>query len=1533
MASVSGKEKKERERILSRKGTTVNPTKPPEFGAPNPLDYVEQSLYESFKDSEKEFQDPLYDEQQKKERMDKGIDGHRVHIRSEPVIEVLSVSLCNLNQNDCTLNASNKDAWEIYGTVYVHDGMDHMGIGSNRIVFFHREEDVDDPEIIPLVGGALSLTGPDSVMSMVKPVIGIHLSDKLTGETLIFNYAPLLKTTDTAGQHHQLEQFHKITVPGTACSAEVEYLGLTFGVYAHVKVQLAKQQVVRSVSYEEDEEDEEYLDIYGTISAAYNLYYSENKVDCINLFEIKEDSDKSEKVRIRFPVTEITLSRSVVAVPAYSLLTIQMKLWDRAKNELIVEGSYDFETCNYPTNMIIVGQNCIDAKVTIHWREPFRLDEPLIKQHEFDPQESLSILPNSPSIPVFPVAEVFSVFIGRQNEEQLNLYGMVNFCSTYGVFNLFKRDKTDPVILSPGCNLLPLKGPGDALIPGDSFYVSVDLEDVEGRVSIKGLAHSSVGIDKHLSFWHDCLLCSVIRSVQEHSFAAIHYTVFSHALKATLKIRFLFNGEHSTQACCKIYGNLVVSYGEYGYETPYEKLYHRIVLFERLEEDVLEVPCKDFDMELLRPVVAVPHDSFLRIAINLSCQSSGLTQLLRDTKEFHVGSGVNGLIIEGDQVGINITIEWSCADFEVKMQETMANFSEKECEANSLSEKLKILEDKVQSYEEQVGEAALKAASLTEELHQSAAKVYSLESSNEELKKMIEEAEGKVAQSLSEKELLVETNSQLMNKVDKLQEFLNSADAEKEATSLQLASHMNTITELTEQHSRSFKQHSAAEARHSQAEEQLKETSGRLAEKEKEVEELGARLSTLESQVKAYEEEAREASGIAESRKVEIEQLKEIVATLDDKEAEIKELSEKLVALEGQVKKYEEEAHEAEGIAESNKVEIREMADKLSQKELEVTELKEKLASLEGQVKVHEEEAGQVSGIAESRKVQIEDLVEKLSQKEIEVKELNEKLTSLEEQLTVHKEAALEASGIAESRKSEIEQLQVSVEALAQKELEIKDLNEKISSLEDQLKKHQEEALEVSGIVESRKVEIEDLTEKLGQKEMEVKELNEKVISLEGQVTVHQDSAREASGIAESRKAEIEQLQVTVETLAQRELEIKELNEKLSSLEDQLKKYQEEALEVSGIAESRKLEVEDLLLKLQEQAKLADERQAQLGLVETRNEALAEANMKLTQDLALAETEQSDLQAKLSHALDEKEDIAAKCFLSDKANEELRQELTSEKERLQSEISAVLKESSQLHETIKEHQAVVVQLEEQLKEYRGKEDASKAEIDNLKVEITEKSALQARLKELEEQYQATEAQLKEEVKNLQTSATTREVDLTSQLEHHVQKLQDRDLLNERVLKLNEELQLAEANLTKLKEESSAKVSELEAAKSRTSEELDAKNKEIMLLGKKIEEFEQKLQKVVAASKQKVDESNADTKEGETEVRSRDIGSMISSPTKRKSKKSEKLSAQTSPSSSVVQTPTAEASSSMNIKFILGVALVSIVLGVILGKRY
>lgn len=79
-------------------------------------------------------------------------------------------------------------------------------------------------------------------------------------------------------------------------------------------------------------------------------------------------------------------------------------------------------------------------------------------------------------------------------------------------------------------------------------------------------------------------------------------------------------------------------------------------------------------------------------------------------------------------------------------------------------------------------------------------------------------------------------------------------------------------------------------------------------------------------------------------------------------------------------------------------------------------------------------------------------------------------------------------------------------------------------------------------------------------------------------------------------------------------------------------------------------------------------------------------------------------------------------------------------------------------------------------------------------------------------------------------------------------------------------------------------------------------------------------------------SPAEYKEG-LEVKSRDIGSAISTPSKRKSKKkSETTSAQTL-SSSETHTQTSEVSPLMNYKFILGVVLVSVIIGVILGKRY
>lgn len=84
-------------------------------------------------------------------------------------------------------------------------------------------------------------------------------------------------------------------------------------------------------------------------------------------------------------------------------------------------------------------------------------------------------------------------------------------------------------------------------------------------------------------------------------------------------------------------------------------------------------------------------------------------------------------------------------------------------------------------------------------------------------------------------------------------------------------------------------------------------------------------------------------------------------------------------------------------------------------------------------------------------------------------------------------------------------------------------------------------------------------------------------------------------------------------------------------------------------------------------------------------------------------------------------------------------------------------------------------------------------------------------------------------------------------------------------------------------------------------------------------------------------SSTEAKDG-VEIKSRDIGLSFSAPTKRKHKKNkdEATTTPTSrspPSSSETHTQTAEVSSISSLKIVLGVALVSVIIGIYLGKRY
>lgn len=151
--------------------------------------------------------------------------------------------------------------------------------------------------------------------------------------------------------------------------------------------------------------------------------------------------------------------------------------------------------------------------------------------------------------------------------------------------------------------------------------------------------------------------------------------------------------------------------------------------------------------------------------------------------------------------------------------------------------------------------------------------------------------------------------------------------------------------------------------------------------------------------------------------------------------------------------------------------------------------------------------------------------------------------------------------------------------------------------------------------------------------------------------------------------------------------------------------------------------------------------------------------------------------------------------------------------------------------------------------------------------------------------------------------------------------------------------------------------EREAALKHSIKELEAKNKEALHLNKQVKELEDKLQEAKAKMKVssysrssslhflekvlsclppnhvlQVASSAAESKDS-VEVNSRDIdGLTFSTPTKRTSKKKSETASVQVASSSSSATHT-EASPLANIKFVFGVALVSAIIGVILGKSY
>lgn len=822
-----------------------------------------------------------------------------------------------------------------------------------------------------------------------------------------------------------------------------------------------------------------------------------------------------------------------------------------------------------------------------------------------------------------------------------------------------------------------------------------------------------------------------------------------------------------------------------------------------------------------------------------------------------------------------------------------------------------------------------------------------------DLSETVSELNGKLREGEEEKNRLNGQIQEYVDKIAQLEDSLSLASQRNSEIEMELK---NVVEKCAEHegranmtHQRSLELEDLIQMSHSKVDDAGKkvgELELLLAAEKYRIQELEDNISTLEKKCGDAEAESNKFSDKVSELAAELEafqakssSLEVALQTANENE---KELTESLSITKDEKKRLEEELissiekrAEAENLQDVLRNELSLAQEKLESIENDLkaagmkdSEIMEKLKSAEEQL----EQQGKVLDQATARNSELESLhetrtrdselklqeaIETLTNRDSEVKSLYEKLKNLEEQVKIYEEQVVEASEKSVLLKAELDQNSTKLASLetTNEELKMKfiDAEEKVA----QSSSENEMLVDTNIQLKSKVNELEELLRSTSaEKEVIVQQLDSHKNTL-SELTDQHSRAIEVHSATEARIVEAEtQLQEAILKFTHRDSEAKDLFEKLNALEGQIKLYEEQAHGASAVAETQKIELEETHKKLKALEIIAEELQTKLAECEKQNEGLAEVNLKITQELAMYEPKINDLQGKLSAVLVEKDENIEQLNFSKKTIEDLSQQLRSDAERLQSQISAVMEEKNQL--------------EGKLGEEKANEDSLKAEIEKLKAEIAEKSVLQPRIKELEEQLIIAEAQWKEEVEKVKSTAAKIEGELTSKLEDHARKVEDRDMLNEKVVQLQREFDLTQTTLAEQKEVVSQKELEQEAAIQRKLEEFEAKSKEVTVLEKQVKELEQKLELADAKLKEKVDGGNPSEP---VEVKSRDIGSTFSAPTKRKSKKKSEATPSQASSSSKTEIPTTEHSSAMTLKLVLGVALLSVIVGIILGKRY
>ncbi|KAK9756708.1 hypothetical protein RND81_01G116000 [Saponaria officinalis] len=402
--------------------------------------------------------------------------------------------------------------------------------------------------------------------------------------------------------------------------------------------------------------------LYGTVSATCAVNQNDGKFTYPQSLLFRKPNEDSIEIESG---SYIDLSRSVVAVPAYSSLKIQASLSYRDSPSPAVSGDLEFtpDWC-WKSKKDIVGDNG-RIRVRVTWRcaykqlyrvssekrlipltpqieeskssNPIKRSKPFGEHHslatvnddgvspEQQPTLDLSgncILP-APSLPVNSVVEVYSVVVCSKDRKPFKFYGSVRVDDGFP-FPILSIDQSCPQDCpNSGMHIIP-KGVNRHARTINQFCVHVDLMDVTGDAISRGSVHLK-GIDIYK--YPNRRWCFVVRGGT--GFAAIHFSAIPDAVVAAVDVKLL-----GTSLPGVVKGEIYACHGNWDPPRSYHEQLFRSVLFYGTDDSVL-LHEPESALPLQKSVVSLPRCSYLTIKAALSLHPiCGKTQSLEGDLTF-----------------------------------------------------------------------------------------------------------------------------------------------------------------------------------------------------------------------------------------------------------------------------------------------------------------------------------------------------------------------------------------------------------------------------------------------------------------------------------------------------------------------------------------------------------------------------------------------------------------------------------------------------------------------------------------------------------------------------------------------------------------------------------------------------------------------------------------------------------------------------------------------------------------------------------